>query len=197
MEAIYRILWCISWPFVNILYPRKVYGRENVPGAGAYLFCANHSSSTDPFLLAYSVGVKNQVHFMAKAELFRIPLVGLLLRAAGMFPVDRKGGGAAAVKGAMKLLKADKKVGMFPEGTRVTAEEESAAKAGAVRLSARMNAPIVPVYIPRNKKPFRRNKIVIGKPYDIGLEKSASSEEFDQAANDLMAKIRELGESVQ
>jgi len=150
----------------------------------------------DPFLVAFSMGPKRQIHFMAKAELFRIPVVGPVLRAIGMFPVDREHGGAAAMKQAMKLLKNGEKVGMFPEGTRISSEEASATKAGAVRIAARMEVPIVPVYIPRKKRVFRFNTIVIGEPYRITLDKKASSAEFDQAANELMEKIRVLGESV-
>ena len=197
MNLAYRIFWPFVWIFVSLVYPRRTVGRENRPGAGAYLICGNHSSMVDPFLIANSMGPSRQIHFMAKAELFRIPVIGALLRLIGMFPVDREHGGAAAMKQAMKYLKNGEKVGMFPEGTRISSEEASATKAGAVRIAARMEVPIVPVYIPRKKRVLRFNTIVIGEPYCLALDKKASSEEFDQAANELMAKIRALGESVQ
>jgi len=151
----------------------------------------------DPFLMAYSMGAQFQIHYMAKAVLFRIPVIGAILRGIGMFPVDRESGGAQAMMAAMKLLKNGKRVGMFPEGTRVSTEDGSAVKAGAVRLAARLNVPIVPMYVPRKKKVLRFNKIVIGTPYMVGLDKKASAEEYEQAANELMEKIRLLGESVQ
>jgi len=151
----------------------------------------------DPFMVACSMGVGCQIHFMAKAELFRIPIVGAVLRGIGMFPVDRESGGAAAFMTAMKLLKKGEKVGMFPEGTRIAADEASAAKAGAVRLAARLGVPIVPVHIPRKKKVLRWNKMVIGAPYVVELDKKAGAEEYEQAADELMMKIRALGESVQ
>jgi len=150
----------------------------------------------DPFLVAYSMGPRCHIHFMAKAELFRIPIIRTILRGIGMLPVDRKNGGAAAFMGAMRLLKSGEKVGIFPEGTRVHDEEARASKAGAVKLAARMGVPVVPVYIPREKKILRFNKIVIGAPYQVELEKKASAEEADQAAAELMEKIRILGESV-
>jgi len=193
MQVLYVILWLLSWPFVSLFYPRKTTGREHVPGPGAYLVCSNHSSMVDPFLVAYSVGVRCQVSYMAKAELFRIPVVGPVLRAVGMFPVDRAGGGAMAIKGAMKLLKEGKKVGMFPEGTRIQSEDASMAKTGAVRLSARLGVPILPVYVPRDKKLFRLNHLVIGAPYQVELDKKATPEEMEQAAEELMAKLRQLG----
>jgi len=147
----------------------------------------------DPFLITYSMGAKCQIHYMAKAELFRIPVLGSLLRGIGMFPVDRQGGGAAAVKGAMKFLKAGGKVGIFPEGTRIHSEEESEAKTGAVRLAARFEVPVVPVYVPRKKRLFRRNHIAIGEPYFVELERRPSPEEVEAAANLLMEKIWALG----
>lgn len=197
MHLIYKVTWLITCPFVSLVYPRRTIGRENRPGGGAYLICGNHSSMIDPFLIAYSMGPGRQIHFMAKAELFRIPVIKTILHVIGMFPVDREHGGAAAMKQAMKYLKHGEKVGMFPEGTRISSEEASATKVGAVRIAARMDVPIVPVYIPRKKRVFRFNKIVIGEPYRLTLDKKASSEEFELAANELMEKIRALGESVQ
>jgi len=131
---------------------------------------------------------------MGKVEIFRVPVIGAILRAIGMFPVDRAGGGAMAIKGAMKLLKDGEKVGMFPEGTRVHSEADSEAKTGAVRLAARLGVPIVPVYVPRKKRKFRFNRIAIGAPYMVELDKKATPEEVEQAAAEMMEKIRLLGE---
>ena len=195
MKRGYRFFWHLTRPIVSLIYPRVTHGRENFPHEGACLVCGNHSSGLDPFMVAYSIGIRSQIYFMSKAELFRVPVLGFFLKTAGMFPVDRKHGGAAAMKQAMKLLKSGEKVGIFPEGMRVMKEEESAAKAGAVRLAARMQVPIVPVYIPRKKKLFRKNHMVIGAPYVLALDKTASAEEFEAAADDLMRRIRELGEA--
>ena len=191
---VYRVLWYITRPILSLPYPRRSYGRENMP-EGAALVCANHSSALDPFLIAYSAGVTHPIRFMTKVELFRIPVIAPILRALGMFPVDREGGGAMAVKGAMKYLKAGDKVGMFPEGTRVSSEEESAAKNGAVRLAAKMGVPVVPVYLAREKKLFRRSLLVIGVPYRIEVDKkTVKQEDYDRLAAEMMEKIRVLGE---
>ena len=193
MSLGYKFVWYLSMPFVSLVYPRRTIGRENRPGPGAAIVCANHSSMTDPFLIAYSMGPNYQIHYMAKMELFRIPLVGPILRGIGMFPVDRQGGGAMAIKSALRILKDGKKMGMFPEGTRVSTEEKSEAKTGAVRLAARMGVPIVPVYLPRKKRVFRLNRIVIGAPYMVELDKKPAPEDVARAAEELMAKIRALG----
>jgi len=194
MKWMYRFFLLLTWPFISLFYPRKTAGRENIP-AGAALLCGNHSSGFDPFLMAYSGGVGNQIRFMAKAELFRIPVVAPLLRSIGTFPVDRAGG-AGAIKEAMRYLKAGEKVGIFPEGTRFSAEGESEAKIGAVRLAAKMAVPVVPVYIPRKKRLFRRLYIVFGEPYMIEADrKTATSADYEALAAEMMEKIRLLGES--
>jgi len=196
MSWMYRFFWLFTWPFISLLYPRKTVGRENIP-EGPALVCANHSSGVDPFLMAYGAGVGRQIHFMAKAELFRIPVIAPILRSIGTFPVDRAGG-AGAIKEAMKYLKAGKKVGIFPEGTRFSAEGESEAKIGAVRLATKMGVPVVPVYIPRKKQKFRRQRIVFGEPYMIEVDrKTATSADYETLAGEMMEKIRLLGDSVQ
>jgi len=192
MKWAYALIWLLTWPFVNLIYPRRTFGRENVPGPGAFLICANHSSMIDPFLIAYSMGPGCQIHYMGKVELFRIPIIASILRGIGIFPVDRQGGGAMAIKGAMKLLKEGEKVGIFPEGTRVHTEDGEA-KTGAVRLAARLGVPIVPVYLPRKKRILRLNRVAIGTPYMVELDKKAAPEEVEQAAEELMEKIRNLG----
>jgi len=192
----YQFLWLISWPFIGLVYPRKTIGRENIP-EGAAIVCANHSSAIDPFLMTHSLGRGTHLRFMAKVEIFRVPIIGPLLRAAGIFPVDRKGGGAMAIKGAMKLLKSGEKVAMFPEGTRVSTDEESEAKVGAVRLAAKLDVPIVPVYIPREKRLFRRMRIVIGAPYMVEVDpKTAKSADYEVLAGEMMEKIRLLGTNI-
>lgn len=161
------------------------------------MICGNHSHVLDPFFVAYSMGAGRQIHFMAKVEIFRVPVVGPVLKAIGMFPVDREqGGGAAAIKTAMRLLKDGKKVGIFPEGTRIQAEEESEAKTGAVRLAARMGVPIVPVFMARKKRLFRFNPVVIGEPYMVELDKKPTPEDIERAAEDMMERIRALGETL-
>lgn len=193
MRLAYQIFGAITWPFISLVYPRRTSGRAHVPGPGAALICGNHSHALDPFFIAYSMGMGCHIHFMAKAEIFRVPLVGPVLKAIGVFPVDRKGGGAMAIKSAMKLLKAGEKVGMFPEGTRIHTEEAGEAKTGAVRLAARLGVPIVPVYMLRKKRVFRWNRVIIGAPYRVELDQKPTPEDVERAAEEMMEKIRALG----
>ena len=191
MSRLYTFLWFLTVPFFTLFYPRKTSGRAHIPSGGA-LFCANHSAASDPFFVAYGLGFRHQIHFMAKMELFNIPLLGALLRTLGTFPVDRRNG-AAAIKSAMRLLKDGKKVLMFPEGTR-SSTDDTTAKTGAIRIATQMGAAIVPVYIPRKKKPFRLNRVLIGEPYVVALnKKTATAEDYAHHTAVMMNKIKELG----
>lgn len=189
MNTAFFIAYCILYIFKIILYPLKYSGRENIP-EGPAMVCANHSSNTDPILLSYAFGLRNMLHFMAKIELFRIPLLGSYLAAMGTFAVDRGANDMVAVRTAMKYLKSGEKVMIFPEGTRVRDEDAVAGKAGAVRLAMRLRVPIVPVFITMDKKLFRKTYINIGKPYYIDPSKTA--EDCDELSAELMQKIYEL-----
>jgi 1-acyl-sn-glycerol-3-phosphate acyltransferase len=99
------------------------------------------------------------------------------------------------MKNAMLCLKSGKKLGIFPEGTRSSEDGEVAPKVGAVRLAERNNAPLVPVYIPRNKKRFHRTTVVIGEPiYIEKIKGRRTKEQYDELADELMTKITQLGQ---
>ncbi|NLL45379.1 MAG: 1-acyl-sn-glycerol-3-phosphate acyltransferase [Clostridiales bacterium] len=190
MRGFYK-LWCILvYPFFRIVYKINTTGRENIP-KGPALVCANHSAYSDPVILAYAFGMNNFMRFMAKIELMRIPVLGYLLKIAGIFGVDRGNSDVNAVKTAMKTLKSGDKVAMFPEGTRVGDSEDTSAKTGAIMIAARTGVPIVPVYIPRRKKPFSSVHVVIGEPYMIEKVRG-KSEVYSAYADELMRKIEAL-----
>lgn len=194
MKTVYKIAYSIAFPFLFLLYRVKAIGRENIP-AGAAVVCANHSNNSDPVLIAFAFTKRYQLHFMAKKELFKIPVLGAILKAAGMFSVDREGSDVAAIKTAMKYLKSGEKIGIFPEGRRVEGEDSAAAKTGAVMLAYKTGAPIVPVYVPREKRFFTKVPIVIGEPYKIEAEgKKLTGADYGRLAAELMEKIEELGE---
>lgn len=189
MSAAYKIVYAILWPVFRLVWPRRVFGRENILD-GASIICANHSALTDPLLIAFAFGRKRMIHFMAKAELSRIPVLSWILQKCGVFFVRRGEADVGAIRTAMRYLKNGERVMMFPEGTRVSSEEGGAAKRGAVSLASRLGVPIIPVYIPRVKRPLRRMDIRIGEAYYI--EKSARAE-LESSSEELMARISALG----
>lgn len=199
MRKLYSILWCIIWPFFSIVHPCRLVGRDRLPENGG-LFCANHSALTDPLCLLLALGPKRQVHAMAKAEFMRIPVLGWLLKKAGMFGIERGKSDVTAIKTAMRYLKSGENVLMFPEGTRIKNGvdkygNDSEAKAGAAMLAVRTGVQLVPVYIPTKKPWFRFTTMVIGEPYYPQVEsKKGSSEEYLAVAEDLMERIYALEE---
>ena len=86
----YRVMYALFAGIVKVLLGIKVINAENEPDEGGYLICANHVSATDAVVVCYAFK-KNQAHFMAKKELFKIPLLSGLIRLLGAFPIDRGG----------------------------------------------------------------------------------------------------------
>ena len=190
MRAGYSIVFSILRFFCALVYPLKYIGRENIP-EGAAVVCANHSDAIDPLLVAFALGRRTYPRFMAKIELRRIPIIGWILEKAGVFFVDRSVADINSAREAMRLLKSGEKVMLFPEGRRVAKDESADVKTGAIRFAARVSVPILPVYVPREKRFFRRTTIVIGKPYALDVSRP-SREESEALANELMAKIAAL-----
>lgn len=196
MSAVYTILYLIVWPFFNLLHPYKTIGRDNIPNGGA-LICANHSALSDPVYLVYAFQPRNRLRAMAKSELMRTPVLGWLLKSVGMFGVERGKSDIKAIKFALKVLKNGEKLLIFPEGTRSKEGSSGEAKTGAAMLALRSGVPIVPVYIPRNKKWFKRIRIIIGAPYYPTIKgKKATTEDYRAIAEETMNRICALGEQV-
>lgn len=130
----------------RLLFTYECEGEELLP-EGAAVVAANHPSYLDPILL--SLEVSRPIRFMAWDAMFRIPLVGSLMRAFGAFPVDvRPGKGREAYAKAKALVEAGELVGIFPEGKRSrTGWMEASLREGAARLSWETGAPLVPVTI--------------------------------------------------
>lgn len=194
MNKWYTALYCVVWVFFSLFHPIRAVGRERLPEGGA-LLCGNHTSASDPFCVVFAVGRRPQCRVMAKDELMRIPLVGFLLKKAGIIGVKRGKADVGAVKESMKALKNGEKLLLFPEGTRIAEGEKGSAHNGAAMLSTRTGAPIVPVYIPRKKKWFRPTTVVFGEPYLPQFEgRRPTPEDYDRIAAEVMEKIDALKE---
>ena len=192
----YRFMYAIAKATIGLLYPIRVLGAANVP-SGAAIVCANHSSWVDPFLMAFALTKKEHLCMMAKIELFKSKLLGGVLKAIGTFPVDRGKADLEALRSAMRCLKNGKKLGIFPEGTRCREDGEAEPKGGAVRLSEKTGVPLLPMYVPRQKRLFRRLTVVIGEPFGIEKsEKRRSKEEYEAMYEALMKRISDLGANV-
>ena len=142
-----RALQTLLEALFRVLFSYDCRGQEHVPATGPAVVAANHPSYLDPILL--SLHVERPIRFMAWDALFRVPLLGSLLRLMGAFPVDvRKGKGREAYERARALVEGGAVVGIFPEGKRSrTGWLEPALREGAARLAWETGAPLVPATI--------------------------------------------------
>lgn len=88
---------------ISFRQPIRLFGRENIPRKGAFLFVANHLSSNDPFLLA--AGTRRHLALMGKASLFRHPVAGFIMRGLNTFPVDRDADPRAVLEKTVEILR--------------------------------------------------------------------------------------------
>lgn len=164
MTKFYRIIYTIVAPIIHLLFPCRTVGAENLPEGGV-LLCANHVSGWDPIVIALNLPRDSRLTVMAKDQLFRIPVLGYLLRKLGIFPVKRGGNDLTAIKTAMKVLTGGNRLLVFPEGTRVEEQGEVEAKGGVTMMATRTGVPMVPVYCGGKHKFLRKTTIVFGEPY--------------------------------
>lgn len=178
----------------------KVIGRENIPKRGGALLCGNHVSYIDPSALA--AGATRQVCFMAKLELFQIPVLGFLIRGAGTFPVKRGTADRGALRKAIELLQSGQLVGIFPEGTRSLDGELKPPEAGAAMIALRAKVPVIPVALINTRKllpphsfffRFSRIKVVYGRPVKLDdLYDKGGRQTIEEAGTRIMSAIGEL-----
>ena len=116
MSKFYRGIYKIFHRPVKAVYRLKVEGAENIPEGGCIL-ASNHTSVMDALVLSAAVGGR-QIRYMAKSELFRVPLFGRLIRSLGAYPVDRGGADVRSIKTAISLIGDGEMLGIFPQGTR-------------------------------------------------------------------------------
>lgn len=190
----YSVLYTIVWVFFSLVHPIRCIGRERLPEGGT-LLCGNHTAASDPFCVVFAVGRRPQCRVMAKEELMRIPVIGFLLKKVGVIGVKRGKADVGAIKEAMKALKNGEKLLLFPEGTRVEEGSEGEAHAGAAMLATRTGTPIIPIYIPRKKKWFRRTNVVFGEPYHPQFEgRRPTAEDYERIGAELMERVYALKE---
>ncbi|MBS1704810.1 MAG: 1-acyl-sn-glycerol-3-phosphate acyltransferase [Armatimonadetes bacterium] len=193
------VRWVVKSTFFGLLGGLKSVGEHNVPMDGGIILAPNHVSHLDP--PATACGTRRALTFMAKEELFKPPIFGPLIRSLGAFPVRRGTGDTEAIKTAIELLKQDRAVLVFPEGTRGDGVSMNAVNLGVSMLAKRTGAKVVPVgivgsHIALGKgKKLRRHRITVAYGEPITYEGTALEGEGDREHRERFAHI--LAERIQ
>lgn len=171
------------------IYRFEVIGKENFPAEGGVLLCSNHIDNLDPPVVG--INAPRPVYFMAKEELFNVPVLGKILPDLNAFPVKRGMSDREALRKGLGILKEGNVLGLFPEGTRSKTGQLGKGLAGAGFFALRSEAHVVPCAIIGPYKAFLRLKVVYGKPIDMKelRERKASAEETTEL---IMSEIRKL-----
>jgi len=205
-DWLYRTGWVLVRGLARLLFRLEVYGESNVPLEGALVLASNHLSLLDPPLIGCAC--PRELRYVAKAELFRIPLLKSLFRRLGGFPVERGAADVGAIRTALQHLREGRAVLIFIEGTRGTGESLLPPTPGATLLARQSGAPVLPTAIigthramPKGAKLPRLTKVKIafGKPVTYA---ELFGERTDRAARDafteyvmeqIAALLREMG----
>lgn len=161
----YQVIYKIFSRPVRAVWRISTEGIENIPNSGCILI-SNHTSLTDVIVL--EAALNRQIRFMAKSELFKIPLLAQLIRALGAYPVNRGGADVKSIKRTISMIENGELIGIFPQGTRCPEIDprETEVKGGAGMIAYHAKAPVLPVYIDnesRRTKPFHKNRVIVGR----------------------------------
>ncbi len=135
--------WSVVSPMLHAYFKGRIYGAENVPQTGAVIVVSNHASYFDPPIV--SSCVRRPVAYMAKEELFKVPVLAQAIKLYGAYPVSRGTADRNAIRAALEFLDNGWALGVFLEGTRTTDGRITDPKKGAALLAAKSQAPFLPV----------------------------------------------------
>lgn len=191
----YQIFRRVVVALGTLLLGFRVYGAERVPEGGALIIASNHGQYLDPVYV--SMAVPRRIQWMGKKQLFIFPLKRFFYL-IGCFPVDREGGGRAALKAALRYLDLGAALGIFPEGRRRKHgyDPEDAPKSGMVMLAVRSGAKVLPVHVGKVPGPIKRLKggrleVHIGEPRTMNPA-TKSNKPYAETADALLREVYAL-----
>jgi len=205
----WRLAQIVILPLFNAFVTMRLKPGSTLPPEGPFIVAPNHYSEIDPVVMGVAVWKLGRTpRFLAKASLFRIPVLGFYLRKTGQIPVEREARGNSAIDAAHQLMNSGQGVIVYPEGTLTRQPElwPMRGKSGAIRMALETGIPLYPaahwgtqnLMARYGKKITVRPRpvidVVIGQPMDLSQYqgKTASKELLDKATNDLMLQIQAL-----
>ncbi len=197
-KLIYQLVsQVIIFPIYKLIFRGNLIGRENIPQKGSFILVSNHGSLLDPPLLGHAVG--RNISFMAKAELFRVPLLGFIIKACGAYPVRRGIVDKSTIKIACQKLSNDNSIGIFIDGTRQIDGRVNKPKQGAALLAFKNQKSLLPVAIINSHRLFKLRffipfftKIVIRVGKTIEPPKTGSKEDLIRVTHNLQETINNM-----
>lgn len=191
------IFWiCFSIIFLPmiLIFPIKRVGKKNLKQLKGknYILACNHTSNMDAIML--DITFKKKFRYLAKKELCQKKFNKAFMLSLGAVPVDRSQADPRAIKEILRLIDKNKKIAIFPQGTRAKTIkiEDGSAKEGVAMFSIRTNTPVLPVMFDRVIKPFRRTKLYIGKPIYPDVERKKDKEYLSEYANNIIEQMNGL-----
>jgi len=187
----------LVFPIYKFVLRGYLIGKENIPHKDSFIVVSNHGSLLDPPLLGHALG--RNISFMAKAELFKVPFLGFIIKACGAYPVKRGIADKNTIKTACKKLSNDNCIGIFIDGTRQKNGRVNKPKQGAALLAFKNQKLLLPVAIVNSHRVMRFkfciplfSKIVIkvGKP--VQPPQSSSRDDLNYVTMQLQDKINNL-----
>lgn len=197
-KTFYRRIHSLLAPPFRFFQRIHSVGAENIPKEGPVVFCANHMAVRDPIFIA--AACKREIAFIGKKELFKVPVLGWLLKKLGAVPLERSGSDLAAIKTSVSILENGGAIAIFPQGHRYPGVNPGTTprKNGAALITYRAKADVVPVYI--KTKGFKysflcKKEVIFGKPipYSAFNFEKGGTEEYKAATDVVFGEILKLG----
>ena len=167
MNIPYFLGWCGFRVLYKVYFRWHVYNAERVPLQGGVILASNHASYLDPPLVG--AGLRRLVNFLARENLFSIPVIGWVLRQWEVVPVDRDGGGAVGLRSILDRLLAGGAIVLFPEGTRTHDGKIQPVRAGVGLTVLKSTAPVVPVRVFGMFEAYGRH-LRFPRPYRVAVK---------------------------
>ncbi len=199
---LYYLFKCsVVSPMLHLYFQGRIYGAEHVPMTGPLIVVSNHASDFDPPILSNCVG--RPVAYMAKEELFEVPVLAQAIRLYGAYPVKRGSADRGAIRAALASLEAGWATGVFLQGTRTEDGRITEPKLGAALIAAKSQAPLLPVSLWGTQDIIQAGTLIphpvpvtirIGRPIDPPPpgDREALEKVTQQCADAIMA-LHDLG----
>ena len=189
--------WSIVSPTLHLYFQGRIYGAKHVPQQGPLVVVSNHASDFDPPILSSCVG--RPVAYMAKEELFRVPILKQAIQLYGAYPVNRQAADRNAIRSALKCLEAGWATGVFLQGTRTLDGRITDPKLGAALIAAKAQAPLLPVSLWGTQRILKKGSVIpspvsitvrIGRV--IAAPSSTERQELQAVTQQCAAAIQEM-----